>query len=119
MARKTHLKLRFAQEFDMSKNGLMAWSRRARPKVHKKVYKWVYNDYVDVEQIKNKELLGYYAYNHLWQGIFLMFGYSHGKTKTHVKLVLLAKLNLRINNDKYNCDITRNWRLSRYWFFKK
>lgn len=122
MQGKTHLILRFSEEKPMSKTGIKAWSRKARPKVHKKVYPWIPNSYhVPVEQIRNKKLLGEFCYNNFWSGKFLMFGYSKGKTKTKVKLVLLAKITLRISEDgeSYHCSISDNWRLSRYWFWEK
>ena len=121
MARKTHLKIRFVQELPMSQAGYKGWSPRLRSKVHKKVYKPVDYLTVPVEQLKNKEAIGKLAYDHLWEGTFIMMGYSHGKTRTHVKLVGLCRITLRIHDDKYDARVThcKHARLSRYWFWTK
>lgn len=121
MGRKTHLKLRICQEKDMSKEGFKHWNRKARPKIHKKVYPPVLFIQVPVEEIESTEAIGRWAFENLWTGKFLLFGYSHGKTPTHVKLVLLCKFSLKIDKDgeKYRCIVSNNWRLARYWFWRK
>lgn len=120
MARKTHLKVRIVQEFDMSKEGYKHWSPRLRAKVHKKVFKSVHYDLVPVERLKNKDEIGRYCAENLWKGVFYLFGYSHGKTRTHVKLVNLCRINLKMDEDgKYQARVTHGKyaRLSRYWFW--
>jgi hypothetical protein len=120
MVRKTELKLRISQEKDMSKDGYLAWSPHARLKLHKKTYSWIMRIDVPVQEIQNEKALEIFALKNLWTGKFLVFGYSHGKTPTHVKPVLLCKLNVRINNEGAgDCRVSHTRRLSRYWFWKK
>lgn len=118
MTHKTHLKIRFVQQVPMSKQGYKGWSPNRRARLHKFVYKPVAYLHVPVERLKNKEEIGKLCSEELTDGIYYCMGYSHGKTRTHVKLVPLFKIRLRIGNEgKYQCTILRNFRLFRYWFW--
>jgi len=121
MARKTHLKIRICEARQMSKDGYKHWSPKLRPKVHKMVYPPVLYMSVPVEELKNKKAIGKWAYENLWDGRFLMMGYSHGKTRTHVKLVGLCWITLKTKDDLYQARVVhaKHCRLSRYFFWEK
>lgn len=121
MARKTHLKIRFVPELPMSKEGYKNWSPDRRAKIHKKVYGKPVCMTVPVEELKNKEAIGKLAAENLWDGTFILMGYSHGKTPTHVKLVGLCRIYLKKKEGKYSARVVhlKYARLSRYWFYEK
>lgn len=122
--RKTHLKLRFVSETPMSKEGYKHWTPKLRLKLHKMVYGkgdvFCYGN-IPVEAICSKQAIGEFARDNLYEGSWIMLGYSHGKTKTHVKLVALCRIILKSKNNKYTARVTllKRKRLSRYWFWEK
>lgn len=118
--RKTYLKIRFVSQTPMSRQGYKNWTPSRRGKLHKSVYgKSVVCLQVPVERIESKEAIGDLASEYLDSGEYVMFGYSHGKTPTHVKLVMMCKIRLQKNEDRHSISISKTRRLSRYWFWKR
>lgn len=104
---------------EMSKQGLKSWSPKLRSKVYKKVFPIACVKQVHVSEICSKNKIGEWAYNNLWDGTFVMLGYSHAKTRTHVALKAMCKFRLSIGEGgKYSFHMLKNYRLFRYWFWR-
>lgn len=119
------IKLRFNEEVPMSAQGVKQWNKRMRGKIRKKVYKHVMVLHIPVREINSKKKIASVAEQYLYAGKFYMFGYSHGKTRTHVKAVCLAVIYVTRVDDR-NKAVVRLYvkgrgrpRMSRYWFFQK
>ncbi len=123
MAHKTHLKIHVFEIVPMSKDGYLHWSPKLRAKIGKIVYKWqFYNPAVPVEELSSKKAIGRWASENLYSGRFQLRGYSHGKTRTHVKLVSLCNIILRLDDDgKYMARVihAKHARLTRYFFWSE
>lgn len=120
---KTHLKLRFVEQVEMSKEGIRNWGKQIRHKIKRKVYKPRVFIEVPVEEISSKSNIAALAELHLWAGKFYMFGYSKGKTRTGVKLVCLAIITIIESTDEGNKAFVKLYakrgipRICRYWFW--
>lgn len=119
MKKKQYLKIRINQVRDMSKQGLKNWSPKLRRKAYKHVFKPVWFGSVHFSNLATKDSIAEWTYDNLWSGTFVMLGYSHRKTKTHVGLVSMCKFRIEISKSgKHNFKMLRNYRLFRYWFWK-
>lgn len=120
MAKKEYLKIRINQMKEMSKQGLKNWSPKLRKTAYKHTFKPVLFSKVHFSNLSTRENIGKWAYDNLWDGTFVMLGYSHRKTKIHVGLVSMCKFRLDIISEggRYNFKMLKNYRLFRYWFWK-
>ena len=119
---KTHLSIRINQAEEMSNDGFHRWGHKSRNKVSRTVYKTQltfskkHNNLLPTKYLTTDEAIGEWLCQYFGDGdILYVLGYSHGKTKTHVKLCKLAKVKiLDAENSKY--EVTETERLNRYWF---
>ena len=113
------IKLRIYQELPMSKEGYMKWNKKLRKKIRKIVYKSIMRVDVLPINISTKEKVESFCENILWDGVFIIKGYSHGTNKFRVKEVPLAKVKIRDTPNGLVANMIFNYRLYRYkWFYK-
>lgn len=116
------IKLYILGESPMSKDGYRKFPKRIRSYMRKTVYgKGGDRIRIDVDpyQISNKELIEQLCLNHLWEGVWLIFGFGHGKNKRGVKPVLLCKVKITEHPDGLRAKLIENRRIWRYWFWSK
>ena len=100
----------------MKKTGFLNWSIKQRPYIRKITFKHIlYEKDFPVSILATDEALGHWACDALFEGSFYAMGYSHGKTKTGVKLVRLFDIYIK-NCETYKYHINNKQRLSRYWY---
>ena len=112
------IKIWFWKREKMSIEGYRRWSKNLRAKAYKKITKFGVRIDVPPEMLSNDENIKQLANEFLYEGEWLLMGFSHGRTKTHVKPVMLCRIFVRDSKDGYNIRITDKRRLSRYWFWK-
>ena len=118
---KTAIKLFIWKEEDMSKEGLSHFPIKARPYIRKKRFMPLDRIDVDVEDIDTKEKIGRFILDNYSgeTGTFIIRGFSHGKTKTKIKQVRLAKVMVFHAGDEFRAHVSEYGRLSRYkWFWR-
>jgi len=102
----------------MSLDGYKKWSRQIRASVYKKVTEFGVRMDVPPEMISSPEAIEKLALEYLYEGVWLLMGFSHGRNKFHVKPVKLCKVVIRESGDGMTAKVSETWRLSRYWFWR-
>ena len=116
--RDAPIKLWAWEERPMNKDSYRNFSAKTRPFMRKIVYKPTLRIDVDPYSISTKELVEKLCLDHLWDGTWLLFGFSHGKNKYRVKPVKLCKVRITDHPDGLRARMTRNFRLYRYFFWQ-
>lgn len=111
------IKLWFWEEKPMSKEGYYNFPKKIRGKIRKIIYKPQLRIDVDPQHLSNTEEVKALCLEHLWEGVWLMMGFSHGKNKVRVKPVKLVKIRILESPDGLVAKIITNYRLYRYWFW--
>lgn len=118
-ARKTKLKLWFVEELIMSHEGYMRFNPNIRHYMRKIVYKPRLRIDVDLDRISNRAKIEDLCKEYLWEGTWIIRGFSHGKTKTGCKPVKLCKVIISNHPSGVVARMVRDYRLHRYkWFYK-
>lgn len=113
------IKIWWWKEERMSLDGLRRFPRKVRHKVRKIIYKPTLRMDVPPDYISSKEKVESLAEQHLWEGVWLMMGFSHGKNKFFIKPVKLAKIRIIDTSNGLKARMIQNYRLFRYWFWKR
>lgn len=113
------IKLWFWKEEKMSYDGYLRWSNKLRPKIRKIIYKPTLRIDANVHDINNRGKLESFCEEHLYEGTWLIMGFSRGKNKYHVKPVKLAKIRIKEHPDGLKAKMIYNYRLFRYWWWRK
>jgi len=116
--KQSKIKLWFWTEEKMSKEGYKRFPKDVRQFVRKIVYKPKLRIDISPEDISTKEKVEALAVEHLWEGTWLMKGFSHGKNKFHVKNVTLCKIKITDHPEGLRAKLVENKRLFRYWFWR-
>lgn len=119
---KTHLSIRINRKEPMSLDGFHRWGHSDRNRLHRYVYvtkltfSHKHKNPLPIKFLASNEALGNFLCQYFDDGDTLyVLGYSHGKTRSHIKLVKLAKVEIKdANNNKFLVSETE--RLNRYWF---
>ena len=119
---KNIIKLWFWKQDKMSYDGFLRWNPKFRGKLSKTVYGRAGNRLridANVNQINTKERLESFCEQHLYDGVWMIMGFSRGKNKFHVKPVKLAKIRIRDHPEGLKAKMLTNFRLFRYWWWNK
>lgn len=115
---KTHLKIHIQELKAMRKSGLKNWGIKQRTWIRKEVFgRDFYYPEMDVKILSTDQNIIRFIAEDLYRGKWMVKGYSKGKTRTHVKLVLLCKVIIN-HTDPPSGIVSQKRRLSRYWFRK-
>lgn len=115
--RDAPIKLWMIEERPMSKEGYMNFSKKIRPYIRRIVYIPRLRIDVDPYQISNKELVEKLCLEYLWEGTWLIRGFSRGRNKFHVKPVKLCKVKITNHPEGLKAKMINNYRLFRYFFW--
>lgn len=118
--RKTELKLYIWKKEKMSHDGYRRWNRNVRSRIRPIIYKPQLRVDVPVDQLSNKGVIEKWAVEIIgYEGEFLVMGYSGSlRSKTGVKPVKLCRLVLTNHPEGIRAQMTNNYRLFRYWFWR-
>ena len=111
------IKIWFWEQLPMNKDSYKNFSKETRPYMKKIVYKPTLRIDVDPYQISNKELVEQLCLEHLWEGVWLMMGFSYGRNKRGIKPVKLCKVKITNHPEGLKAKMMDNYRLFRYWFW--
>lgn len=113
------IKIWFWRRKPMSLDGFHKWHKGIRATIYKKVTEFGVRMDVPPSMISSPEAIENLALEYLYEGEWLMMGFSHGKNKFHVKPVKLCKVVVRPSVEGSTAKVSETWRLSRYWFWSK
>ena len=113
------IKLWLWEQRPMSKDSYRNFASNVRPYMMKTVYCPRLRIDVDPFQISNKERVEEFCLNHLWEGIWLVKGFSKGRNRYGIKNVTLCKVKITSHPEGLKAEMFENRRLFRYWFYKK
>ena len=114
---KTFLKLMLHRRQKMTRQGYLEWAKKFRPKVFKEVTTEVIPLYAPLEEINTRKKLIEFIYNNVGVGLFNVFGWGKGKTKTHCKPYHICKIVIKESGKRHTGIIIKDVRLFRYkWF---
>lgn len=116
---KDQIKIWIWQREPMSHDGRLRWGIKARSFLKPEITRFRSVHKVYVTEINSKENIEKFMEENYWAGNFIIMGFSRAKTRTHVKPVKLCKVIIRETSNGFKARMTFNWRLSRYWFWKK
>ncbi len=116
-SRDSPIKLFIWEEKPMSKLAYKNFSRKTRHFMRKIVFCPVMRIDVDPYQISTKELVEQLCLDHLWEGLWLVKGFSKGKNRYGVKNVTLCKVKISSHPEGLKATMVENRRLHRYWYY--
>lgn len=118
--KKIYLKIRFQEVLPMSKEGFERLTPQAKRKFRKTVYYWKHRIDPRIDEINTKEKLIHYLEKDagLWAGTFYIHGYSHGKTRTHIKSKTRWIVKLLDREDGLKVVHLEKTRFNRYPWYK-
>lgn len=118
--RGDNIKIWFWERVPMSKLGIQKWTKKARPRVCKKITLFHIRCDVPPSQLSNIESIKKLALDVVGhKGEFLIMGFGHGKNIRGVKPVKLCRVNLIESRNGLVAFVSETHRLSRYWFWQK
>ena len=119
--RKTTIKLYIWAESKMSLEGLRKFPRKIRKHIRKMVYgKGGLRIRIDVSvyEINTKEKVENFCEENLFEGVWLIMGFSHARNKFHVSPRKIFKVRVRETPDGLNARMLRNYSGFRRWWWK-
>jgi hypothetical protein len=116
---KTHLKIWVWERKAMSRDGRLRWNKYCRSHVKPEVTKFLMRHDVPVQDINTKQKIERFMEENYWEGTFLIMGFSNASNKYRCKPVKLCRVLVRESQNGLRAKLISNYRLSRYWFWRK
>lgn len=117
---KSELKLWVWQRVPRTMDSALKFSARVRPFMARHpITMFRMRHDVATEDINCKEKIEYFFEDNYWAGEFLLMGCSHGKTRTKVKWVKLCRVLVRETPEGIRARMINNYRMNRYWFWRR
>lgn len=113
------IKIRWLKAEPMSKDGYKNWAKHLRPTIKRKVWKYdkIPKMLIPTSTLSNTKNIEKLATSFLYEGEWIMMGWSHGKNKHKVKPIKLCRIHVLETSEGLKANISEKFRLSRYWFW--
>lgn len=112
------IKIWWWERVQMSDDGYKQWNKYLRPTIYRKTTRFGIRMDVNPDDISTREKIEQLASEYLFEGEWLMMGFSRGKTRTHIKPVKLCRVIVKDSERGFYSRMTNNYRLFRYWFWR-
>ena len=112
------IKIWFWRRKPMSLDGFHKWNKNIRVKVKRRVTEFGIRLDVPTNMIDTKDKIEELCETHLYEGEWLMMGFSKGKNKFRTKPVKMCRIIIRDSPEGIKAKLRENYRLFRYWFWK-
>jgi hypothetical protein len=124
---KEYIKIWIWKLEPMSVEGYLRWNKKRRLRINKTTYVPLKNavHIVHVSEINSKEKIEKWMEEHYWGGTdgrkntYWIKGFSHGKNKYHITNKRMCEVTVRDTPEGNKAQMTKSFRLHRYWFWNK